>query len=171
MLGPATFSQNVQNVQNVGSNNIFTKCPECSKCWAQQHFHKLSDCSEIHVSILCLKLLGKHFVKCQNVKVPSIGHTSLYVNMLCVMKYGKEKGCSELWLSPLIGNFADLADYFLSLTWNLTSFILQQSKKFLSFLYLVETIKPYIALKLSSIVIHCNWFSGTAGTCSKMLAS
>ncbi len=86
MLGPATFSQNVQNVQNVGSNNIFTKCPECSKCWAQQLFHKLSGCSEIHVIILCLKLLGKHkeysillgkhFVKCQKVIGPSIGHTS-----------------------------------------------------------------------------------------------
>ena len=83
MLGPATFSQNVQNVQNVGPGNIFTKCPECSKCQDMQHFHKMSrmskmsgqatfsqnvqnvqnettDCSEI--SILCLKLLGKHFV-------------------------------------------------------------------------------------------------------------
>ncbi len=42
MSDQATFSQNVQNVQNVRPSNIFTKCSECSKCLTRPHSHKMS---------------------------------------------------------------------------------------------------------------------------------
>ncbi len=92
MLDLATFSQNGQNVQNVGPDNILTKCVECPKCQTRQHFHKM---------IRMFKMLGPATFS-QNVQnVQNVRSSSIFT---------KCPECSKCWTQQHFHKLSDCSE-------------------------------------------------------------